>query len=187
MGRLIYVTGGARSGKSRFAEKVAADSGLPVSYIATAVACDGEMLDRIARHRQDRPAGWRTVEAWRDLDTVFAALRPGCALLDCVTVMVTNLILLEAGVDWDNAETLAPEVAEAIESRVMEQIDLLVAGIDAYESQTIAVSNEVGMGLSPAYPLGRLFRDIAGRVNQRLARRADEAWVVLSGIPLRIK
>jgi len=187
MGRMIYITGGARSGKSRFAEDTAAGGGQPVTYIATAVACDGEMADRIARHRSSRPDNWETVEAWKDLGAVFADIRKGWVLMDCVTVMVTNLILEEPGIDWDHALTVPAETADRIEERVMGEIAELLSGIDAHDGTVIVVSNEVGLGLAPAYPLGRIFRDIAGRVNQRLAEKADEAWMLFSGIPLRLK
>lgn len=184
---MIYVTGGVRSGKSRFAQRLAAESGLPVTCVATAVACDAEMAERIALHRRNRPPGWNTVEAWKDLDAVFSAMPPGCAVVDCVTVMITNLILEDGTVDWDAAEVLPPGAAERIESRVMRQIDKLLAGIAGFDGLAVVVGNEVGMGLSPAYPLGRIFRDVAGRAGQRLADRAGEAWMLVSGLPLRLK
>jgi adenosylcobinamide kinase/adenosylcobinamide-phosphate guanylyltransferase len=184
---MIYVTGGARSGKSRFAEKLATESGLPVTFVATAVACAAEMAERIARHRQDRPPGWSVIEAWKELDAVFAGLPPGCAVVDCVTVMISNLILEDGTVAWDAAEVLPPGAFERIENRVMGQIDKLLSGIDGYRGLAVVVGNEVGLGLSPAYPLGRIFRDIAGRAGQRLAERAGEAWMLVSGLPLRLK
>lgn len=187
MARLIYVTGGARSGKSGFAQQLAREAEGPVTYIATAVACDEEMAERIVRHRQNRPADWVTVEAWQGLDRVIAETATPVILLDCMTVMVTNLLLDGAGIDWDNAQTLPPDVAQKLEDRVLHEVEALLAAARQRTGTIILVSNEVGLGLAPAYPLGRLFRDVAGRVNQRVAAAADEAWMLVSGLPLRLK
>ena len=181
MGKLILVTGGARSGKSGYAESLAAALG-EVTYIATAIPFDAEMQERIRLHRGHRPSNWKTIEAYRDLGSVLADLS-GAVLLDCMTIMVSNL-MMDSETDWDNPNTQDAQMAEAV---VNTQINDLLAGVNAMNGTLIIVTNELGMGLVPVYPFGRIFRDIAGRVNQRLARMADEAWFMVSGIPMRLK
>jgi adenosylcobinamide kinase/adenosylcobinamide-phosphate guanylyltransferase len=185
MGKLILVTGGARSGKSRFAEKKASDFGDRVLYIATAVAFDEEMKERIRRHRQQRPSGWETLEAYRDFETSLPGLLAGrdTVLLDCVTVMVSN-ILLQKAMDW---EGISVEEINAVEKEVDSQVRSLLSIIKNAEIPFVLVTNELGMGVVPPYALGRAFRDIAGRVNQILAGEAEEVYLCVSGIPMKIK
>lgn len=182
MGKLIYISGGARSGKSSYAES-RARAYSSVAYIATAVCTDDEMAERIARHRTQRPPFWRTIEVYRDIGTILANLDEEAALLDCLTVMVTNL-LFEQECDWDK---LSQTQKNALEEAMLSEVEALIAGAKASKADVIAVSNELGMGLVPEYPLGRLFRDIAGKVNCAVAQAADEAWFVVSGIPMRTK
>lgn len=185
MGRIILVTGGARSGKSSYAEQLAANTGADIAYIATARALDLEMEDRIAKHRQQRPASWQTFEAPTSPSTIIAVQGKHYAgmLLDCLTVMTTNLILGHP-VDWDN-----PAVAQlnTIETDVMAEIEAIITAVDTSGAQVIAVTNEVGFGIVPMSPLARFFRDCAGRVNQRMAAAAAEVFLVVSGIPMQIK
>ena len=185
MGRIILVTGGARSGKSRFAEQLAADLGGRIAYIATARALDAEMADRIARHRQQRPAAWPTFEAPLSAAAVVAAEGGRCDgfLLDCLTVLITNRILAREA-DWDNPPM--HRLAE-IEADVLVEIEALIAAAAGQPAPLIAVTNEVGCGIVPLSPLARFFRDCAGRANQRMAAAADEVHLVVSGIPLCIK
>ena len=168
------ILGGARSGKSTCAERRAAESGRPVLYVATATAGDDEMAERIAAHRAARPAAWRTVEA--PLDPAAAIrehARPGhLVLLDCVTLWVSNRLLAEPTSTDAELVAQAEAIAEAARAR---EVDL------------VAVSNEVGLGVVPPYPLGRRYRDALGRVNQALAARADEALFLVAGLPLRLK
>jgi len=180
MGKLIFVTGGARSGKSRFAESLAAQHER-VRYIATAVAFDDEMRARIAKHRQSRPQSWLTCEGYRDVGRFLC--EADAVLLDCITIMVTNLMMDEP-VDWDHA---TPAEADEAERHIQAEIDSLIAAARNFAGTLIVVSNELGMGLVPVYPFGRIYRDIAGRVNQRLAAAADEAYLTVSGIPVKIK
>ena len=184
MGRIILVTGGARSGKSRFAEQLAADLGGRIAYIATARALDAEMADRIARHRQQRPAAWPTFEAPLSAANVVAAEGGRCDgfLLDCLTVLITNRILAREA-DWDNPPM--HRLAE-IEADVLVEIEALIAAA-GQAVPLIAVTNEVGCGIVPLSPLARFFRDCAGRANQRMAAAADEVHLVVSGLPLRLK
>jgi adenosylcobinamide kinase/adenosylcobinamide-phosphate guanylyltransferase len=169
---LVLITGGARSGKSAFAQRLAESRGGEVLFVATAEALDDEMAERIARHRADRPAHWRTLEAPRGLAGALAAAPPApIVLLDCVTLWVTNLLLAE-GAAWDSA------VAE---------LDALLAWRRASRAELIAVTNEVGLGIVPADLLSRTYRDWLGAFNQRLAAEAGSVYLCVAGIPLEIK
>lgn len=185
MGRVILVTGGARSGKSSFAEQLVAGLGPEIAYIATARAFDAEMEDRIAKHRLQRPAAWQTFETPTHPSQVVAAQGNHCdaLLLDCLTVMITNRMLAQE-IDWD-----APTVAQmnAIEADILDEIEAVLEAAAASRADLVAVTNEVGYGIVPISPLSRFFRDCAGRVNQRMAARADAVYLVVSGIPVQIK
>lgn len=178
---VIYITGGARSGKSTLAETLARGHD-QVLYIATARACDGEMAERIRVHRARRPAHWDTFEGVRGLAGAIRD-RKGCVLLDCVTNLLTNL-MLDMDADWEHPALASVEEAQRL---ALCELEGLVERARAQDNQLLMVSNELGMGLVPAYPFGRVFRDVAGRVNQRLAQLADEAYLCVSGIPLRLK
>lgn len=154
--------GGARSGKSALAVKLAAASGRDVVYVATAERSDAEMGDRIDRHRAERPPGWTTVEAPRDLAAAVAAAPAGaCVVVDCLSVWVANLLDL-------------PD--EAIVARAAE-----VAGALAARPGAVAVSNEVGMGVHPSTAVGRRYRDVLGRANATVAGSADAVQLVVAG------
>ncbi len=183
MAALTFVLGGARSGKSRhaqeLAEQAAWQSGGGVRYVATAAAGDGEMAARIARHRASRPAHWTTVEEPRRVSAAIAraGAETGAILVDCLTLLVSNL-LLEHEAKGD----------EAAEAAVLAEVEaLLAASRAAAAARVILVANEVGLGVVPPYPLGRLFRDVAGRVNQLVAREADEVYFLVAGLPRRLK
>ncbi len=164
--KLTLVTGGARSGKSRLAERLVRASGLPLTYIATAEAWDDEMRARIAAHRQDRGAGWTTIEAPRDVAGALAGAG-GAVLIDCATLWLTNTML--AGAE------LEAEIAA------------LLAALTQAAGPVVAVSNEVGWGIVPENALARAFRDEQGRLNQRLAAEADLVVGVMAGLPLVLK
>jgi len=185
MGRILLVTGGARSGKSRFAEQLIAGMGTNIAYIATARPLDDEMRERIAQHQLQRPAAWRTFEAPEQPSTVIgeAGAEWDGLLLDCLTVMTTNLILAQP-VDWEH-----PDVARLaeVEAEVLAEIEAIVSAVAGSRADLVAVTNEVGCGIVPLSPLSRFFRDCAGRVNQRMAAAAAEVYLVVSGIPVRIK
>jgi len=186
MGKLVLITGGARSGKSRFAENLARGLQGPVLYVATAQIFDEEMKIRVRKHRESRPAEWDTLEAYRGLGkTISSQDQKYCGILiDCITIMVTNLM-------WEIPEIQAEEFTvqniEKAEFFIMEEVKDLVEGTFRMESTVIMVTNELGSGIVPEYPLSRAFRDIAGRVNQYIAAHADEVYLVVCGIPLRIK
>ncbi|WP_213989562.1 bifunctional adenosylcobinamide kinase/adenosylcobinamide-phosphate guanylyltransferase [Sodalis sp. dw_96] len=181
---MILITGGARSGKSSLGETLARRQNGAVLYIATSRITDGEMAARVEQHRRHRPAHWLTWEGHRDLHQVIRAHdeQVKVVLLECVTTLITNLLFDEAG------ET-PPEAMDfdAIERHIIRQTDLLLAACAEVKSQVILVTNELGMGIVPENLLARRFRDIAGRVNQRLAAAAEDVWLVISGIPVHIK
>jgi adenosylcobinamide kinase / adenosylcobinamide-phosphate guanylyltransferase len=164
------VLGGARSGKSSFAERLASECGEPVLYVATATASDQEMQDRIARHRAQRPPAWRTLEIPLDLGPAL----PGVAN-DVATVLVEDLTLL--------LSNLTAEDDQRAEARAVDDVNALLQ----LPTHLILVSNEVGMGIVPAFPLGRLFRDALGRLNQAAAAACSEVYLLVAGLPLQLK
>ena len=181
MGKLTLLLGGARSGKSSLAEKMAVESGGEIGYIATARGLDKEMRIRIQRHRLGRPQSWHTLELPIDVASgwVESGLTPDVVLLDCITLLVTNVIL-DSSPDVDH-----PDEDQAA-SAVDREIDALIKLIESDKSDWIIVTNEVGLGLVPPYPLGRVYRDLLGRANQKLAAIADEIFFLVAGIPMPI-
>tara|TARA_R110002096_G_scaffold136122_3_gene288443 strand:+ start:8095 stop:8610 length:516 start_codon:yes stop_codon:yes gene_type:complete len=168
MKALTVVTGGAKSGKSRFAEGLVAQTGRPRCYIATAEARDAEMRARIAAHRADRGQGWRTLEAPRDVARALAGAGPDeVVLLDCATLWLTNVMLAEA------------DLEAAVEG--------LLTALTACPAPVVVVTNELGWSVVPDNALARHFRDAQGRLNQRLAARAELVVAVISGLPLVLK
>lgn len=180
MGEVWFVTGGARSGKSRFAERLAAESALPVVYIATMEPLDAELEERVAHHRARRPASWQTVEAPRDPAGALAAVEPGtCVLLDCLSLWVTNRLLEHAEEpSWTDLLTL--------EAALGAELTTLLRCAESRRGPTILVTNEVGAGVVPDTLLGRAFRDVLGRVNQQAATAASKAWLLVSGRALAL-
>ncbi len=178
------ILGGARSGKSREAERraaQAAERGLAVTVIATAEALDDEMSARIHRHQADRPAAWRTVEAPIALAEALGreAAADRCLIVDCLTLWLSNLLA--------DADTLPPGTdAEAL-PLFRTQREALLALLPTLPGQLIFVANEVGLGLVPDTPLGRLFRDEAGRLNQAVAALCSRVVLVAAGLPLVLK
>ncbi len=184
MGRIVLVTGGARSGKSVFAETLAARHGERVAYVATATAGDAEMADRIARHRARRPAAWSTLEAPLDILARLAALDSGIevVLVDCLAVWTANRLLAlgEPAEDgwWDRVG--------ALERVLAEELDLVVTAGLAAAWDLLLVTNEVGCGVVPPTELGRAYRDLLGRLNQVVAARANDVFLVVAGLAVEI-
>lgn len=178
MGALTLVLGGARSGKSTFAEQLAQrEGGDAVLYVATAEAGDEEMARRIQVHRRSRPATWQTMEAPRDVgQAVRNHDEVAVVLLDCLTLLVSNC-MNEAGDPFTAAVT----------ARIQGEIDQLLCAVRDRSAHFIVVSNEVGMGLVPSSPLGRAYRDHLGRANQTLAQAADTVILMVAGLPLFVK
>ncbi len=187
-GRMILVLGGARSGKSSFALRLAARHGERICYLATAKAGDEEMAQRILRHRRSRPADWLTLELSSETTLPHIPSDIQVVLLDCFTVYLYNLMATH-GLDW------LPEEEETLsELEVLRRMDEVegeaLKTVKALRRATpilIVVSNEVGWGVVPPFRLGRIFRDLAGRANQLLAIEADQVWLVVSGLPLALK
>ena len=165
--KLTFVLGGARSGKSRYAESVVSALPPPWFYLATATAGDEEMATRIKAHRARRAASWRTVEAPRDIAGALAVCGKAPALVDCLTLWLSNLMLGEADVEAE--------------------VDRLEQALQAATAPVVLVANEVGFGIVPDHPLGRRFRDWQGLVNQRMAARADRVVLMVAGLPLVLK
>ena len=183
MGHLAFVTGGARSGKSRFAERWAADRGAPVVYLATMEAGDDELAARIARHQAARSPEWRTVEEPRDPAGALATIDPeATVLLDCLSLWVTNELLARA----PGKEPAAADLDRAIEA-ILAGAEGVLAGQRARPGALVAVTNEVGSGIVPVGAITRAFRDALGLVNQAFAAAADEAHLLVSGIPVRLR
>jgi adenosylcobinamide kinase/adenosylcobinamide-phosphate guanylyltransferase len=172
MAKLIFITGGARSGKSRFAVKLAKQLASKVTFVATAIAKDEEMRERIRRHQDDRSAHWRLVEEGKNLSLVLSQLDASCELviIDCLSFLISNLLL-------DNAK----------EGNIVKQVREIAGKVLHLRPTFIVVSNEVGYGVVPPTRLGRSFRDICGQANQIMAEQAQEVYLMVSGIPLRIK
>lgn len=186
MNKGVMILGGARSGKSTYAESLAKSLTDQVLYIATAIPFDDGMRDRIKKHQKNRPHQWKTVEKYRgfeDLVELDGFNGADVILLDCITVMITNLMMDEA-CDYDQ---ITHEELDYIESRIMGQIDVLLEQLEASGKKYILVSNEVGLGLVPPYKLGNYFRDIAGRINQKIAGIVGDVYFVVSGIQVKIK
>ena len=184
MGQIILVTGGARSGKSAFAERYAAhaarEHGTSVAYIATSQIYDDEMQQRVRLHRSRRPADWMTYEAPYEAPEALreAGERHGVILFDCITMFLSNDIL-----QYSEEEQERDSFAVHVEGR----IHALIQAAEEVDATTIFVTNEVGTGIVPENKLARLYRDMAGLANQRLAASADMVYLVTCGIPVDIK
>ncbi|WP_432719046.1 bifunctional adenosylcobinamide kinase/adenosylcobinamide-phosphate guanylyltransferase [Pectinatus frisingensis] len=179
MGKIILITGGARSGKSSFAEKYVARCGKKIAYIATAQALDNEMRQRINKHRERRPASWHTIEApfaaekaidaCHDYDTI---------LFDCLTVYLSNIIC-QPHLEKASNQNREQEIFTALHK--------LIKAAKKHEQTTVFVTNEVGSGIVPENELARQYRDAAGMCNQYTARQADEVYLAVAGIPVQLK
>jgi len=181
MGSLTLILGGARCGKSSYAEKLALQCAARVLYIAAAQALDAEMAARIAVHKQGRPEGWQTLEIPRRVGQALKTHAPPAEmiLVDCLTLLVSNLLMEATGEAGEADEQAAAALVET-------EITDLLETIHASPAAWVVVSNEVGLGLVPPYPLGRIYRDLLGHANQRLAAQADQVIFMIAGIPMRL-
>lgn len=182
-GQFILVTGGARSGKSTFAENIAAGSGMRVTYIATATGGDEEMRRRIEIHRSRRPLEFITVEEPHYPHRVVEKEdhRQTFFLIDCLTLLVSNHLL--RGDDGSKADAAYYERSETF----LSELERLVKILRNSAATVLLVTNEVGMGIVPANALSRIYRDTAGRANQLAAAAADQVWLLTCGLPLALK
>ncbi|MBC7764841.1 MAG: bifunctional adenosylcobinamide kinase/adenosylcobinamide-phosphate guanylyltransferase [Hyphomonadaceae bacterium] len=184
MAKFIMVTGGARSGKSRHAELLTMALGEKNAYIATALCVDDEMQMRVNWHQERRPKEWHTIETYRDFHKHIKPHTYDCIMLDCVTVMLSNLIFEYTHIDWD---TVSTDMLQGIEQEALLHIEKLVLFAKQSTCPVVVVTNEVGMGVVPENRLARFFRDVQGKANQIMARDADDVYFVVSGIPMKIK
>lgn len=177
MANNILITGGVRSGKSRYAEELAAGLGRSLCYLATAQALDSEMRERIERHRSRRGSRWETIEEPLMVPQTLARIDGihNAILLDCVTLWLTNLLLSH---DEDDP---------AAEEQVLGHVHRLAGTLRGMSTPVLLVTNEVGMGIVPENRLARLYRDLAGQANQILASCCDTVYLTISGIPLKLK
>ena len=191
MGKLILILGGARSGKSSYAEQIVRESsGEHVLYVATARAGDDEMRERVIKHQQSRPATWRTLEAPENVGAAILASADDAKaiLVDCLTVLVANCLLAAAGPEDDPFDDPGDDPFQpAIEERVKAEVEGIVGCAEQLTANIVVVSNEVGMGVVPPYELGRAYRDLLGRANQIMARHADEVYLLVAGISMKVK
>jgi len=174
---ITLILGGARSGKSSFAEKIARETGKKVLFIATATAGDDEMAERIRNHQASRPAEWQTLELPRGIGKHLKETLADAVIVDCISLLVNNILM---SLPEDSS-------MEVVMHEVHEEIDGLIAAQGRCGGQWLIISNEVGMGLVPPYPLGRVYRDAIGWANQSLAHAAKRVIFMVAGIPMIVK
>ena len=179
MSKVVLILGGARSGKSSHAQGLAEATGKSVTFLATAQALDEEMSRRIQKHRAERPAGWDTLEAPCDLAAHVPQIKTEVVVLDCVTLLISNLLMQFVK---DDLVEEAPFMLA-----VKKEMEDLLSAIHEQNQEWFIVSNELGLGLVPPYQMGRVYRDALGWANQRLAREADTVLFMVAGIPMVVK
>jgi len=181
MSKLTFILGGARSGKSSHAQKLAQESGRSVTFIATAQALDEEMSARINKHQEDRPSNWVTLEIPLNISEHLRThpINADIVLLDCITLLLNNRFM-------QYVENHIVDEQRSMQG-MQKEVDDLLATIHEQKQDWIVISNEVGLGVVPAYQMGRAYRDILGWANQRLAREADEVYWMVAGIPVPIR
>jgi len=196
MSQFTLITGGARSGKSTFAELLAAQAKRSVIYIATAQIWDGEMAIRVKKHQEQRPSSWRLIEEPLNIQETLTQLKDedGVILLDCVTLWLTNMLLAGQAEQSDLADQASPSASQDhshiykhIEPKILATVKDVARLAQEIRPKVIFVSNEVGQGIVPENPLARAYRDLAGRSNQLLARCADHVYMVIAGLPIDLK
>ena len=177
---LIFITGGARSGKSRYAVELAKQKGGKVAFIATAIAGDEEMTQRILLHQAARPSDWTTIEESINVSQAITDVvsNHDTIIVDCLTLLITNLVF---------EPPYQEEINDEKEQKIYAAVGKIIETTENLDATVIVISNELGMGLVPEDALARRFRDVAGRANQLMAEAADEVYVCISGIPMRIK
>lgn len=176
---LILILGGARSGKSAYAQRLALETGRQVVFVATAEPGDEEMAARIRRHKVERPVGWRTVETPTRVGEALGGqdLESCVVLIDCLTLLASNRL----------TEASDPVQLWEAEEAIQDEVDRLLEAYRGSKATWIVVSNEVGMGIVPPHPLGRVYRDALGRMNQEMARAADRVLLMVAGLPVLVK
>ena len=185
MSRIILVTGGSRSGKSVLAEKKAVEYGDgSVLYVATAIPTDDDMRERIRLHQERRDSRWDTHEGFKDIPEALIQTEKSTALLDCITVFITNYMFDDENRDFD---TISKEEISALQEQILAELRRIVETARKEDKNLIMVTNEVGMCIVPPYRMGRIFSDINGKANEMLASLADEVYISICGIPMQLK
>lgn len=182
MSKIILVTGGSRSGKSSFGEKLLKEEN-NVLYIATSIITDDEMRERVAVHKKSRNQNWETFEGYKNLGEVIKESKCGHIMLECVTTMITNLMFDK----YTEFENLSKADIQILEKDISSQFNDIITSCREFDKEIVIITNEVGFGLVSEYKLGRIFTDISGRINQLIARLSDEAYLVVSGLPIKLK
>lgn len=180
MARTILVTGGARSGKSAYAESIYQGEH-DVVYIATAKMTGDEMRDRIKNHQLARPQTWKTFEGTYNLHEAISEAKH--YLLDCITILTSNIMFDMA----KDCEKIPLDIQKSVEKKILSELKLLIQCVRQIEGTLVMVTNEVGYSVVPENHIARVYRDIVGRVNQHVASLCDEVYLVACGIPLRLK
>lgn len=183
---VALVIGGARSGKSTFAENKTKEYGGNTTYLATAVITDEGMADRVKKHREQRPKEWTTIERYKDfykLENDIDFMNSKTVMLDCITTLISNY-MFDSGLDFDNCSV---EDVNILEVKIKEDVLSLISLCNKLGKNLVLVSNEVGLGIVPAYYMGNYFRDISGRINASIASLADDVYFMVAGIPMQIK
>jgi adenosylcobinamide kinase/adenosylcobinamide-phosphate guanylyltransferase len=179
------VTGGARSGKSSHAESLCRAQNNSTAYIATSIPFDDDMKDRVKKHRAMRPSSWTTYEVYQDIYKEIPKIAKShqTVILDCVTLLVNNIMFKE-DIDFETCEYLE---IDRVEQSIKEQVDLLIKAVRKTDLYFVMVTNEIGMSVIGATRLTRVYTDIIGRINQQIAKASDEVYLVVSGIPIKIR
>lgn len=183
---VTFVIGGARSGKSTFAESKAKEYSEKVLYIATAAVTDQAMADRVKKHREQRPSSWYTLEMYHDFNKLIEKpefIRSKAILLDCITTMIGNF-MVDSKLEFD---TCPAEDVNILENKITDEVLSLINVCNENNKKLIIVSNETGMGLVPYYYMGNYFRDISGRINNKIGQKSDFMYFIFSGIPIKLK
>jgi adenosylcobinamide kinase / adenosylcobinamide-phosphate guanylyltransferase len=179
MANITLILGGARSGKSFYAQSLAEETGKFVTFLATAQPLDDEMSARIQKHRSERPARWETLEIPLDIATHVRQIKSDIVILDCITLLVSNLLMQFVQQDLvDEALFLAS---------LQKEMNELLSMLRTTDQHWLIISNEVGLGLVPEYQMGRVYRDGLGWANQTLAREAEKVLWMVAGIPMIVK
>ncbi len=193
MSGIYLILGGARSGKSSYGEELAKSMGGKTAYLATSIITDKEMEKRVKLHRNRRPAGWVTLELEnpkpdnKEIDRIISHLKNNnidTLLMDCATNLLFRLL---DGYKLDKMEIIDNDTETRIEAEVLEFFSYLIKRLKSTSMDIIIISNEIGLGVVPAFPLGRIFRDLMGMINKELASSADEAYLFVAGIKQRLK
>ena len=185
MSNIILVTGGARSGKSSFAESLCKNQNNRIAYIATSIAFDDEMKNRVKKHQESRPKEWKTYEIYKDIYSIIDEIgeKHDTVIMDCVTLMVNNL-MFTYGIDVDKATS---KELDELENYIRDQIEKLLDAVKKTNLYFVIVTNEIGMGIVPENKLARIYGDFVGRANQLISKYSDEVYFVVSGIPMKVK